>query len=523
MKLGIRGKLLLGFLSVALIALMLGVFSIFNLKSMVQKEEYLFEKCTQPIVVLSKMAYNFQTVRIHVYRVLRSNTAYGVEQEGRVLDRALGDVKKGISDFQEDITTDEWKVKYEKFKNNVNDYEDGIRRIRQAKIQGRDELVDQLVARAAKVGVEIENTILEMMDVKEKFAGETHIENTKSAAVSNTIMIIVCIIVFVIAIAIGLILTRSIYAIVNAIDEASNQVSAGTQQISSSSEELSQGANEQAATVEEISSTMEESTASIRQNSDNAAETERIATKSASDARASGEIVGKTVKAMKEIADKISIIQEIARQTNLLSLNASIEAARAGEHGRGFAVVASEVQKLAERSQIAATEISELSNTSVDTAEKAGEMLEMLVPDIQRTAELVAEINAASGEQANGSEQINTAVVQLSTVVQQNASNAEELAATSEQLASQTMLMKEGIAFLKTGKRNVDEAQYISLKHDKPRNMQTYTRGAYGHGAERKALPHLDLHAKDKKDTGKGGVKLDIGDAEDGDFERMDR
>ncbi len=170
----------------------------------------------------------------------------------------------------------------------------------------------------------------------------------------------------------------------------------------------------------------------IKQNADNAQQTEKIALKAAHDAKEGGSAVTETVSAMKEIANKISIIEEIARQTNLLALNAAIEAARAGEHGKGFAVVASEVRKLAERSQVAAGEINRLSATSVQIAEKAGEMLTRIVPDIQKTAELVSEINAASAEQNTGAEQINKAIQQLDQVIQQNASVAEEMASTTE-------------------------------------------------------------------------------------------
>ena len=184
-------------------------------------------------------------------------------------------------------------------------------------------------------------------------------------------------------------------------------VSAGSQQLSAITEQMSQGATEQAAAAEEASSAMEEMASNIRQNADNAAQTEKIALKSAEDARQGGEAVSETVRAMREIAEKISIIEEIARQTDLLALNAAIEAARAGEHGKGFAVVASEVRKLAERSQTAAGEISKLSTSSVEVAEKAGNMLSKLVPDIQKTAELVQEISAASNEQNAGAEQIN--------------------------------------------------------------------------------------------------------------------
>jgi methyl-accepting chemotaxis protein len=193
--------------------------------------------------------------------------------------------------------------------------------------------------------------------------------------------------------------------------------------------------------------------ANIKQTADNAAQTEKIARQSSKDAEASGHAVAQAVAAMRTIAEKISIVQEIARQTDLLALNAAVEAARAGEHGKGFAVVASEVRKLAERSQAAAAEISALSGTTVQTATEAGEMLNKLVPDIQKTAELVSEISAACREQDIGATQINEAIQQLDKVIQQNAGASEEMSSTSEELAAQAEELQASIAFFRVERK----------------------------------------------------------------------
>jgi len=231
------------------------------------------------------------------------------------------------------------------------------------------------------------------------------------------------------------------------VQSATGNVSSGSQEMASSAEEMSQGATEQAANTEEVSSSMEEMDSNIQQNADNAGQTEKIAQKAAEDAERGGQAVTQTVEAMRSIADKINIIDEIARNTNLLALNAAIEAARAGEHGKGFAVVASEVRKLAERSQTAAGEISQLSTSSVDVAEEAGRVLEALVPDIKRTAELVQEISAASAEQRAGSQQVNQAITQLDKVVQQNASQAEEMSSMAEELSGQAQQLQATMSF----------------------------------------------------------------------------
>ena len=238
---------------------------------------------------------------------------------------------------------------------------------------------------------------------------------------------------------------------VSEVAAAANNVATGSEEMSSTAQQLSQGATEQASAAEESTSSMEEMAASIQQNADNARQTDKIASKASEDARASGDAVLRTVGAMRQVAEKISIIGEIARKTDLLALNAAVEAARAGEHGKGFAVVASEVRKLAERSQTAAAEISRLSIEGVQIAEGAGQLLTKLVPDIQKTAELVREIAAASAEQSTGATQVNKAIQQLDQVIQQNSAASEEMASTAEELSGQAEVLQSSIAFFKTG------------------------------------------------------------------------
>lgn len=241
----------------------------------------------------------------------------------------------------------------------------------------------------------------------------------------------------------------SLSEVVENIARAVDNVTQGSQQLSATSQLMSQGASEQASSLEEISSSMEQMAANIRQNAENAVITGKIAQKSAIDAEEGGKAVMNTVSAMKSIASKTGIIEEIARSTNMLALNASIEAARAGEYGKGFAVVAAEVGKLAERSQKEAGEISALSTESVLVAERAGTTIMSIIPDIRKTADLVQEISASSNEQNSGAQQINQAILQLDQVVQQNASASEESASMSEELASQAEDLRATMAYFK--------------------------------------------------------------------------
>ncbi|EPC00504.1 hypothetical protein L861_06075 [Litchfieldella anticariensis FP35 = DSM 16096] len=254
--------------------------------------------------------------------------------------------------------------------------------------------------------------------------------------------------------------------VVGEVSVATHRVASGSQEMMTASTRLSQDAIEQAASAEQASSSMEQMTANIQQNADNAAQTEKISRDAANDAEASGRAVSEAVGAMETIAEKILIVQDIARQTDLLALNAAVEAARAGEHGRGFAVVAAEVRKLAERSQAAAQEISGLSGDTVKAAQNAGEMLIRLVPDIQKSAGLIAEISAASNEQSAGAGQVNTAIQRLDEVTRQNTSAAERMSTTAEELSSQAERLQAAIGYFQVGGRRTqserDNAQPLA-------------------------------------------------------------
>jgi methyl-accepting chemotaxis protein len=288
--------------------------------------------------------------------------------------------------------------------------------------------------------------------------------------------------------------------------ENSMNISAASIEMANSAQQLSEGATNQASSVEEISSSMQQMTANIQQNTSNSRQTEKIASKAAFDILESKESVNQTESSMKLIASKISIIGEISRQTNLLALNAAVEAARAGEHGRGFAVVAAEVRKLAERSQMAATEIDEVSAKSVFVAQKSGQMLNDVVPNIQKTADLVMEITASSNEQSSGSEQINNAIQNLNLVVQENAATAEEMAAGAEELSAQAENLQDAISFFK-----IEGMQQATLKPKTPSENQ-----------KKKPATSRNFQEFNPKSKSSSGIDIHLGEDDSLDNEFID-
>ena len=302
-------------------------------------------------------------------------------------------------------------------------------------------------------------------------------------------------------------LSLKLKGVITAIVEGSESIASASDEMSKTSQSMSQGTQEQAASAEEISSSMEEMTANIQQNTDNAQQTEKISLKATEDIKEGSTAVIQTVDSMKKIAQKISIIGEIARQTNLLALNAAVEAARAGDHGKGFAVVAAEVRKLAERSQVAAEEIDNLSTNSLTIADRSGRLLEQIVPNIQNTSKLIQEISASSQEQNTGAIQVNQAIQQFNQVIQQNAASAEQIASSSEELSAQARNLYDAVSF-------------FTIEKAKQRHTITYG-NKHKHNEIHTAHNGSSLTNGTFKPTNGVLIELDKNDALDDDYERF--
>jgi len=497
MKIGT--KLIAAFVITGLITVAVGLIGISNMGKIAEMSAESYANETMGIVYLKQANIDL----IHMARaeknLLLSSTTEEQEKYRAALPQFAGLVDENIEKARPLIHTDEGKALLAKFDAAWKDRKEVVEQILALAAQERAEQKRASVGLSFGLGRQradaVESALTQLVDVKESNAKQVADQTENTYHSSRGFMLAVILGGMLLGIGLGVFISRSISRPLGKLAEAAREIAGGdlcqtvdyvaedevgslaesfrtliagltqtvgeirsiadevaaaSQSISTASVQVSKGATSQAAAAEEASSSMEEMGSTIKQNAENAQQTDKIANKSARDAQESGKSVLEAVSAMKEIAAKISIIEEIARQTNLLALNAAIEAARAGEHGKGFAVVAAEVRKLAERSQRAAGEINHLSGTTVAVSEKSGEMLNRLVPDIQRTAELVQEISAASKEQDTGAEQINKALQQLEQVIQQNASAAEEMASSTEELSSQSEQLVSALRFFRT-------------------------------------------------------------------------
>jgi len=481
-------QLLSGFLVVAFIAFCIGVSGYLKVHQINDADTFLYEKCSVGIEHMANISSKFQRIRFNNLRIAHAKSLQDAEEFAARNDAFVLSIHESFDGYSKTLIDTKDESDFQKMKSDFEQYQKELQSINGLIKAGKQaEALDYIYGPLRKQEQEYSNFLDAITQNKTAAAKATSDRNTQVAEEASRLMITLSWAGLLMAVGLGLFITRIIkkqvggepsYAteiahrvaggdlsmdvqlasgdttsmmaairdmvgrlneLIGRVIETAGTLVGASEQLSATAQSLSQGASEQAASVEETSASMEEMSASIAQNNENAKVTGDIATRTAGETNEGGKAVKETVAAMKQIAQKIAIIDDIAYQTNLLALNAAIEAGRAGEHGKGFAVVAAEVRKLAERSQVAASEISQLATGSVGLAEKAGSLLETIVPSIQKTSDLVQEIAAASAEQNSGVGQINGAIGQISQATQQNAAASEELASTSEEVSAQAM------------------------------------------------------------------------------------
>jgi methyl-accepting chemotaxis protein len=497
MDLKIATKLLISFVAVATIAGLVGFWGIRNLQEIDDLDTELYEVNTAPLGDLVTITETFERTRVTVRDLILDRD----QEKKRVYEARIAELDRESThaeeSFAKSIRSETVKKLFAKFQDADRRYGELAASITRLATAGKEDEALALLRTpgAIQIARDADEALGALTEFKVKQAKEKEVQNGATASSAERTMVGLVAAAMVLAILLGIFIARSISTplragvnfaqaiaagdldrtvtassqdevgelakalnsmaqklreVVGEVRSGAEALTSASTEVAATSQNLSQGTGEQAASVEETTSSLEEMSASITQNAENSRQTEQMANDGARNAEESGKSVAATVDAMKSIAERISIIEEIAYQTNLLALNAAIEAARAGEHGRGFAVVATEVRKLAERAQKAAKEIGELAGSSVKVAEQSGTLIAALVPAIRKTADLVQEVAAASSEQSAGVGQVSKAMGQVDQVTQRNASAAEELASTAEEMSSQAESLLQLISFFST-------------------------------------------------------------------------
>ncbi len=525
----LAAKLLISFSAVVAVAVAIGAFGIANISRV---NGFLTSLYTTNLLPIQQITEANEQALFHnrgAYRLIIETDAQSMQAILADGDKYVAEAQKQLDLYQKALSSDEEKELFTKLQSQLSDYLGKYETLEAMTLANRNSEANAFMAKTLRPSFNaLSETIAGLIALNVDYADKANAAGDVAVRGINILMAFLIAVGTAAGVILALLITRSITKsvggepgaiaamaeriaagdletgadagkklsginkslvemggklreIVGSVQSAVGQVAAGSEQISSTAQQMSQGATEQAASAEEVSSSIEEMAATIKQNTDNSTTTEQISKKAAVDATEGGQAVNEAVDAMKVIADKVDIINEIARQTNLLALNAAIEAARAGEAGKGFAVVASEVRKLAERSQKAAGEITELSAQTVRNSARAGEVIGRIVPDIKKTADLVQEIASASKEQSVGTDQVSQAMVQLDTVIQQNASASEEMASMAEELSSQAVQLTETMSFFKmegtlaasaVSKRNSHVARAAGSQSERRRAVQ---------------------------------------------------
>jgi methyl-accepting chemotaxis protein len=505
LKIGVR--LIAGFTLVVILTVAIGVMGIRNLAEVSHLSDRMYENDMLGLNALQEANTQLIVAGRSLRAALLASDEVARDAAANRAFKALGDTKTLVEQSKSSFLTAEGKAVVNRLDEPLNDYavllEQLLRSYLASGALATETSISAQMPELARRGEIIDNLLSEVVGHKRERARDANQQINQIYISSRTQMIVLILIAAALGFAIGIFITRSIsrplnraVGVANSLAEgdltvnvevdsrdetgrllasmqhmterlrtvmadvrsAADSLSSASEEVSATSQSLSQAATEQAASVEETTASVEQMSASIAQNTESAQITDGIAGKAANDAVQGGQAVRDMVQAMKQIADKIGIIDDIAYQTNLLALNAAIEAARAGDHGKGFAVVAAEVRKLAERSQVAAQEIGGVASNSVHLAEQAGALLDQIVPNIQKTSDLVQEITAASQEQSSGAGQINIAMGQMNQITQQNASASEELAATAEEMNAQASQLQELISYFRLGSSSTAKA-----------------------------------------------------------------